>query len=482
METWITPFSENIMAAGLLICFCMVATTLLPMEFSQASPAALNQEGSFPSIHQLQLQQNFPDLIPPGGIPPQYIPLASGRDRLERNLVGFLPYWMGTSWQNFPPQLVTHVCWFALELNAAGGIDAQHGWPDGPLVDYFHSHGVPVLVTATLFGGADLATLLNSPTYRANACNNMLERMRAGDADGIMIDFEQLPASQYWNMLTFMNELRSAVDQAGVEDGRLYRLMVCTPAVDWAGSYGYSGLSDCCDALFIMCYNYYWSGSTTTGPVAPASGWGNYNVDWSVQDHLNYNGNRPDKLLVGMPWYGYDWPCLSAEPGTATSGAGTARIYSSARDLALEQGWQRETIAQTPWTPYLAEGWRQCWHEDTVSLGLKLDLVEIYDLQGAGVWALGYQGEWSEVWVQIEQRLVGEPPGGVADLQIELHDGGVRLSWSPLPGATAYMIHASSDPYFSPTPGTLLFTQAATWFNAPASDSACFYRVVGVIE
>jgi len=306
--------------------------------------------------------------------------------------------------------------------------------------------------------------------------------MRAGDADGVMIDFEQLPYSMYTMMTIFMNELRSLLEQAGIEDEREYQLMVCTPAVDWAGSYDYSGLSDCCDALFIMGYNYYWSGSATTGPVAPADGWGTFNVNWSVEDHLNYNGNRPEQLVLGMPWYGYDWPTASDLPGASTTASGTARTYAFARNLALEQGWQRETIAQTPWTPYLDGGWRQCWHEDTVSLGEKYDLTEAYDLQGNGIWALGYQDNWTDVWSQIEERFSEDSIPGITDLQIELTDNAILLSWTPLPDAVAYMVHASSDPHFVPTGVTLISTQANPWFEEPVSNSSRFFRVVGVFE
>jgi spore germination protein YaaH len=397
-------------------------------------------------------------------------------------MVGFVPYWMGECWEDIPPELVTHICWFALELNAGGGIDAHHGWPDGPLVDYFHTGGVPVLITATLFNSGDLETLLVTQDYRINARNNLLDRMRDGDADGIMIDFEQLPSTMYLMMTVFMGELRSALDQAGDEDGRQYQLMVCTPAVDWAGSYDYDGLSDCCDALFIMGYNYYWSGSTTTGPIAAASGWGTYNVNWSVADHLNYNGSRPEQLLLGMPWYSYDWPTVSDFPGASTTASGTARTYSVARNLALEQGWQRETIAQTPWTPYQNNGWRQCWHEDTVSLGEKYDLIETYDLQGCGIWALGYQDQWTDVWSQIEERFGGNTLPGITDLSIEFSENVVRLSWTPLPDAIAYMIHASDNPHFTPTGNTLVTTQANSWFEEQPGNSNRFFRVVGVFE
>jgi hypothetical protein len=55
----------------------------------------------------------------------------------------------------------------------------------------------------------------------------------------------------------------------------------------------------------MMGYNYYWSGSSTAGPVAPLDG-EDYDITGSIREDYLDEGVAPSRLLLGMPWYGYD--------------------------------------------------------------------------------------------------------------------------------------------------------------------------------
>ena len=60
-------------------------------------------------------------------------------------------------------------------------------------MDFAHERGVKVKLCATLFGSAELTTLLNNSINRQNAINNLLSLVLLMNADGIDIDFELLP-------------------------------------------------------------------------------------------------------------------------------------------------------------------------------------------------------------------------------------------------------------------------------------------------
>jgi len=47
---------------------------------------------------------------------------------------------------------------------------------------------------------------------------------------------------------------------------------LATPAVDWSSAWDFNALATESDGLFIMGYDYYWKGSSTTGPVSPLKG------------------------------------------------------------------------------------------------------------------------------------------------------------------------------------------------------------------
>jgi spore germination protein YaaH len=429
------------------------------------------------SIHQIALEAHYPDRLPPGGILPRGVNFQSRERNLRSTIVGFLPYWVSDSaWNTLTGDRISHLCWFSAELATNGSISTTHGWPHGPMVDAMHAQGVQVLLTATLFGSQSLRDLLGSTTHQATARAALIESMQQGDADGLMIDFEALPSDQFWTFVNFMADLKADLDLLGTDLGRTFNLMVCTPAVDWAGSYYYLELSRLCDALFIMAYDYHWSGSATTGPVSPAAGWGTYNVPWTINDYLYYNADQPEKLILGLPWYGYDWPCVSADAGTETTSAATARTYNSAKSLASTHGVLRDAIAQTPWTAYQQSGWRQCWYDDTLSLGMKMDLADDEGFQGIGMWALGYEAE--ELWQQIESRyLPPEQLPAVNDLMISRLGGNAWLHWSPQAGASTYRIYRAATPWFQPSEATFAAETIEPSWVFPLLGGAQFYRV-----
>lgn len=473
------PLKHGESMRPLLLFTALLLPPLLALALPPAAPGLPPMLGDV-SIHQQELQSGHADLLPAGGLPPHSVQRISRPRDLGAHVVGFLPYWTSTAhWQALPLELLSHVSWFALELTSTGTVAEAHGWPDGPLADSLHAHGVDLLLTAALFGSSSLRSLLSSPTSRQTARTTLLSRMMAGEADGLMVDFEGVPGDQYAAFGSFMTELRADLDTQGEASGRRFTLMVCTPAVDWNGAYNYSLLSTVCDALFIMAYDYRWSGSPTTGPVSPATGWGSWNVAWSVADHLAWNGHRPEKLVLGLPWYGYDWPCQSAAPASSTTGSATARSYSAARGLALSHGLLRESVAQTPWCAWNSGGWRQCWYDDTLSLGLKLDLAHTQALKGVGIWALGYEGSQPELWEQIRLRLWSPdaPPPPEWGLRLSIRGNEVELEWDPQEGAVAYRIYASENPFTPPAQGELLGQCASPPFRTALTMGRRCFRV-----
>ena len=63
-----------------------------------------------------------------------------------------------------------------------------------------------------------------------------------------------------------------------------------------------------------MGYDYHWKGSTLTGPAAPLTG-GSYNVTNTINTYLSVTRNNNSKIILGNPYYGYEWPAASAEKG-----------------------------------------------------------------------------------------------------------------------------------------------------------------------
>ena len=116
--------------------------------------------------------------------------------------------------------------------NADGSLGEDHGWPWTALIDRAHQHGVRVILTATLFGDADVRTLLNSETHRTRFMREIRDKIRAGNADGVNIDFEG-PGLNGWpdQISGFLRELTDYLhtEIPGSE------VSFASPAIDWGG-------------------------------------------------------------------------------------------------------------------------------------------------------------------------------------------------------------------------------------------------------
>ncbi|MFC1619488.1 glycosyl hydrolase family 18 protein [Candidatus Neomarinimicrobiota bacterium] len=313
-----------------------------------------------------------------------------------REIVGYLPSWQYDSYLNLNYPLLTQINYFSAELDGNGNITNDHNWPHTELINFAHARQVKVKLCATLFdwsGTGIVSTFLSNSASRKRAIDNLLAAVQNAGADGVDIDIEPLPKSQRSNMVTFMQDLVAAFKTS--LPGSI--VTMATPAVDWSGAWNYSELADITDGLFIMAYDYHWQTGPTAGPVSPLEGFSR-DVVWTVDDYLYYSGNQKEKLILGLPYYGYDWPVVSSTKYDSTTGSANSRVYTAAYDLAQNHDRRWDEASSAPWISYQSGGWRQVWYDDSLSLALKYQLALEKDLAGVGMWALGYDGDRQELW------------------------------------------------------------------------------------
>ena len=327
------------------------------------------------------------------------------RDLVPRNALrepshvvfGYHPYWNGTAWESYVYDILSHVAWFGLEMNNIGGITNAHGWPVNGLVDLAHSRGVKVIVTVTNFDNAGIGTLLGNPVYRQTAIDNLISRVIQGNADGVNIDFEFVPASATENFNTFIHDLTQAFhDQIPGSE-----VSIAMPSVDWSNAYDYNYLSDNCDGLMIMAYGYYWSGSTRAGPNSPLNaGFSSWYISRTIQDYLTKTGDDGSQLILGLPWYGRDWQVTSTviNAPVVDNTSGASILYPSAESNAQTYGKQYHSGVAAAWYNYNNGQQHQVWFDDSLSLATKYQYAVDQEIKGIGIWALGYDGGRPEIW------------------------------------------------------------------------------------
>jgi hypothetical protein len=265
---------------------------------------------------------------------------------------------------------------------------------------------VKVTLTVTNFGYDQNDKLLSDTVKQGRMITTLISLLKARSGDGVNFDLEMVRNTQRANMVSFM---RRAVSRIKGELSNA-EISMASPAVDWGGAWDLAQLSQICDYLIVMGYDYYWSGSSTAGPVAPLEG-ESYNVTRTINTYLAAGVPR-EKLLLGVPWFGFDWPVVNSARKSTATGTASSRTYVVAEPMALTYGKVFDGLTKVPWVSYTSgAAWRQIWYDDSLSLALKYTLVNTRALAGIGIWALSYDGARSEIWNGIKSAFISTGVG-----------------------------------------------------------------------
>jgi spore germination protein YaaH len=358
---------------------------------------ALAQQGAgYKSIHQLETERHRSDTVLAEAIPVASIPLLPRTHRavfLNRKVYGWHPYWVSSgAYLNYDYAALSHIAYFSYETDTAtGSYTTIRGWDTTPIIAYAHQRGVNVTLTVTNFGYDQNDILLSDTVKQDRMFTTLVSLLKGRSGDGVNFDLETVRSTQRTNLVSFMR--RAAVRIKGELPHA--EISMATPAVDWSGAWDFAQLSQICDYLIVMGYDYYWSGSSTAGPVAPLEG-ESYNVTRTIDTYLAAGVPR-EKLLLGVPWYGLDWPVVNSARKSPATGMASSRTYVVAEPMAIS-----------------GTAWRQAWYDDSLSLALKYNLVNARALAGIGIWALSYEGARTEIWKGIKSAFTSTGVGPVA--------------------------------------------------------------------
>ena len=179
--------------------------------------------------------------------------IASGK-----RVLGWHPYWGTTAdIENYQYSNLTTIAYFSYDVNATnGGCISSHSWTTTPVVEWAHSNGVKVVLTATLFGDAATHQLLTNSTACNNLVSNLLAAVTNRGGDGVCIDFEGVGS---WSGATvaltaFMSNLTTRFHAANTN----FEVSIALPSVDWYANYAVTNFDQFgLDYAIIMGYDYY---------------------------------------------------------------------------------------------------------------------------------------------------------------------------------------------------------------------------------
>ena len=198
---------------------------------------------------------------------------------------------------------------------------------------------------------------------------------------GLDVDFEYIRPELGAAYAAFVDRLRRELNSLGCS------VLVALAPKTFAGQRGllyeahdYAALGRAANGVLLMTYEW---GYTAGPPMAVAP------LD-KVRQVVDYALTEipAEKLFLGVPVYGYDWPLPFREGVTRGESVSPQEALALARRHGAEIRY--DETAQAPWFRYTAAGGREheVWFEDARSSYAKFRLAAEKGLQGVGLWNL----------------------------------------------------------------------------------------------
>ncbi len=203
--------------------------------------------------------------------------------------------------------------------------------------------------------------------------------MRGGFRD-VELDLESMPTNLGPKYTKLAKEAVARVEKRGGElTVDVHPKTIDTPTWDGPGAHEYAALADAGAVVRLMTYD------LSIGPVPPGP---STRATWArdVVKYARSKGVPPEKLELGLPAYGYDFP---------PKGKGSALALRHVEVMALRTKVKAEIKRDEFGTPHFdydaADGKHQVWFDDAISIGrLLTDLADVAaDVRGVAIWGIG---------------------------------------------------------------------------------------------
>jgi len=352
-----------------------------------------------------------------------------GACSLNKIVYGWHPYWSNGLQSNYDWNLLSHLSYFSYEVDAAtGNAVSTHSFSTAQAVTDALANNVKVTLCVTLF--SNHTTFLGNSTARQTLITNLINLVQARGAHGVNIDFEGIPSSQTAAFTSFMNALATQMHSA-IPGSDVSTVLY---AVDWNDVYDIATLDNFVDHFIIMGYDYYWTGSTTAGPNDPLFQFGttyNYTLSKSITFYLE-QGMQPEQLVLGLPYYGREWPVSSTTIPAPATANGTSRTYAYVKNnstgfyTSANRNHDDESVST--YFTFNNAGTRQCFISMEYDLGERMDLINKRGIGGMGIWALGYDDGYNELWNEIESHFTDCAVSECSDTLFDI-GGGIYKSY-----------------------------------------------------
>lgn len=360
----------------------------------------------------------------------------------QKIVYGFLPYW-NLNKIKIQDEL-THLSYFALEVGADGQI-VTHSRPgetepgyrqlnSDEFLNLLNNNQFESELVLSQFDASTIKQFLGDQRAWITLIEQIDSLLLAYPFTGINLDFEYQGEASDQLRQQFANLVISVHQHLA---GRQEKINLSIDVYANAGNqnkkllWDISQLEPYLDYLIVMAYDFHRQSSTQAGPGAPLLGgqelWTN-DINTLMKGFLEQIPR--EKILLGLPFYGYGWQTDSID-ARANTYPGTGFTVSYQESLALKNlsgrwencrnlnlYWQEEALSPfaTLNCPKENQGSNAktnneeeielvnylVYFEDAQSLQYKIDYAKQLDLAGIAIWALGYEGESRDLWEVVK--------------------------------------------------------------------------------
>lgn len=307
-------------------------------------------------------------------------PVSPERDTAVVNEVG--PY-------------LTYISPFSYQINEDGSINPLN---DDAILAAARGNNIAPMMVITNFrnGNFDsglVHTILSDETVQQMLIGNILSVLQGKGYYALNIDFERIPPEDRQLYNNFLRRVVAAL--------RPLNYLVSTALAPkysdiqtgaWHGAHDYRAHGEIVDFVILMTYEWGWSGGPPMA-VSPLN---------QVRRVLDYATSviPPEKILMGMPLYGYNWRLPYVQGGPFAARVSPQQAVRLAAIYGAEILYDQQ--AQAPYFSYTDEAGVShiVWFEDARSVEAKLLLVNEYRLRGVSYWVLGL--EFPQNWLVLD--------------------------------------------------------------------------------
>jgi spore germination protein YaaH len=329
------------------------------------------------------------------------------------------PYWMGDVWKSYDLNLISTISFFSYNIDPKTGNYMNPAqikqWRETDLLDSAKKHNTKVLLSLALEGEGNHLEYLDNEASWNTTIDSISVLLKERDADGIEIEFMDIPLEMDAKFLRFVASLKENLEYRFITKQMTLSLVI--PAAPDKFPFDLEKLDESVDLFIVKGLDYHEEDGTVAA-VAPLRNEtaGGPSLESTLLTYLA-RGLNPGKSILALPLYGSQWSgTFDPVEGYYTTNferkvtlSEVSRVFQS-KDSVYKI---TPTLDETTMTNYFFLEFQdntsiEGWYDDSLTLSKKMDLALINEFKGVGLWALGYDLGKNDVWEVVAEKFTGD--------------------------------------------------------------------------